>query len=224
MTAAQTIQVRLSFLRENLNRLLSIETRSAEEQTEMETLTAEVSAKEPELRAALAAEDDKQEVLVEGDAETRELALLTERASVGAIILAVTEKRHSLGAELELQQAHGLTENQIPLDMLRVEQRAAGVTTARRTSEPTRRRSWLLSSRTARDRTWEFFARPYPQAMRSIRFWRLARMLVDLTATHRTYRKRTARSTPTSWPLSVSKLAPCTAALTRHDSPAWTRR
>ena len=46
MTAAQTIQVRLSFLRENLNRLLSIETRSAEEQTEMETLTAEVSAKE----------------------------------------------------------------------------------------------------------------------------------------------------------------------------------
>ena len=130
MTAAQTIQVRLSFLRENLNRLLSIETRSAEEQTEMETLTAEVSAKEPELRAALAAEDDKQEVLVEGDAETRELALLTERASVGAIILAVTEKRHSLGAELELQQAHGLTENQIPLDMLRVEQRAAGVTTA----------------------------------------------------------------------------------------------
>ena len=33
MTAAQTIQVRLSFLRENLNRLLSIETRSAEEQT-----------------------------------------------------------------------------------------------------------------------------------------------------------------------------------------------
>ena len=49
---------------------------------------------------------------------------------MGAIILAVTEKRHCLGAELELQQAHGLTENQIPLDMIRVEQRAAGVTTA----------------------------------------------------------------------------------------------
>ena len=32
----------------------------------METLTNEVSAKEPELRAALAAEGDVQEVIVEG--------------------------------------------------------------------------------------------------------------------------------------------------------------
>ena len=130
MTTAQTIQVRLSFLRENLNRLLSIETRSAEEQTEMETLTNEVSVKEPELRAALAAEPDPLEVVTTGDPEARELALLTSKSNMGAIILAVTEKRHCLGAELELQQAHGLAENQIPLDMLRVEQRAAGVTTA----------------------------------------------------------------------------------------------
>ena len=58
MTAAQTIQVKLSSARQRLNELLQVETRSAEEQTEMETLTNEVSAKEPELRAALAAEPD----------------------------------------------------------------------------------------------------------------------------------------------------------------------
>ena len=77
MTAAQTIQLRLSFLRENLNRLLQVETRSAEEQTEMEALTKEVGAKEPELRAALAAEPDPQEVVSHtGDSETRERAEL----------------------------------------------------------------------------------------------------------------------------------------------------
>ena len=130
MTAAQTIQIRLSECRQRLNELLGIETRSAEEQTEMEALTNEVSAKEPELRAALAAEPDPQEVVVEGDAETRELALLTERANVGAVLLAVTEKRNCLGPELELQQAHKLAENQIPLSMLQIEQRAAGLTTA----------------------------------------------------------------------------------------------
>ena len=130
MTAAQTIQIRLSECRQTLNTLLQVETRSDEQQTEMEALTAEVSKREPELRAALAAEPDPNEVRVEGDAETRELAQLTGRANAGAIIMAVTEKRNSIGAELELQQHHKLAENQIPIDMLRVEQRAAGVTTA----------------------------------------------------------------------------------------------
>ena len=130
MTAAQTLMLKLSSARQRLNELLQVETRSAEEQTEMETLTAEVSAKEPELRAALAAEPDPLEVVTTGDPEARELAQLTAKSNMGAIILAVTEKRNCLGAELELQQAHGLAENQIPLDMLRVEQRAAGLTTA----------------------------------------------------------------------------------------------
>ena len=110
--------------------LLQVETRSDEQQTEMEALTAEVSKREPELRAALAAEPDPRETSVAGDPEARELAQLTERANAGVIIMAVTEKRNSIGAELELQQHHKLAENQIPISMLRVEQRAAGVTTA----------------------------------------------------------------------------------------------
>ena len=131
MTQSQKIMIRLSSCRQEINELLGIEDRSAEQTAQMESLTKEVSTKEPELRAALAAEDDKQEVVTPtGDAEDRELAQLTARSNVGSIILSVTEKRHSLGAELELQQAHGLAENQMPLDMLRTEQRAAGVTTA----------------------------------------------------------------------------------------------
>ena len=84
MTAVQTIQIRLSECRQRLNTLLQVETRSAEEQTEMETLTTEVGAKEPELRAAIASEPDPQEVVTTGDPEARELAQLTERANVGS--------------------------------------------------------------------------------------------------------------------------------------------
>ena len=58
MTPAQTIQLRLSECRQSLNTLLQVETRSDEQQTEMESLTAEVSKREPELRAALASEPD----------------------------------------------------------------------------------------------------------------------------------------------------------------------
>ena len=135
MTAAQTLMLKLSSARQRLNELLQVETRSAEEQTEMETLTAEVSAKEPELRAALAAEDDKQEVLVEGDAETRELAQLTERANVGDILSSDTfEKRQTSGEAAELQKHFSLGSHQIPLEMLRinrsVEERAAATVPA----------------------------------------------------------------------------------------------
>ena len=129
MTAAQTIQIRLSTCRQTLNELLQVETRSAEQQTEMEALTKEVSAKEPELRAAIAAEPDPEEVLVKGDAETRELAQLTERANVGDILSATFEKRQTTGEAAELQKHFGLGSHQVPLSMLRtnraVEERAA---------------------------------------------------------------------------------------------------
>ena len=121
MTAAQTIQVKLSTCRQRLNELLQVETRSAEEQTEMEALTNEVNSKEPELRAALAAEDDQQEVVTTADAETRELRQLTEKASVGDILLATFEKRQTEGAPAELQKHYGLGSHQVPLEMLRVD-------------------------------------------------------------------------------------------------------
>ena len=134
MTAAQTIQVRLSECRQRLNEILLVETRSEDETAELEKLTQEVGAKEPELRAALAAEPDQQEVLVEGDAETRELQRLTERADVGSILSATFEKRQTSGEAAELQKHFGLGSHQVPLEMLRinrgVEERAAATVPA----------------------------------------------------------------------------------------------
>ena len=135
MTAAQQITLKLSTCRQRLNELLQVETQiRTEEQTEMETLTAEVSAKEPELRAALAAEGDKQEVVTTADAETRELRQLTERANVGDILLATLEKRKTEGAPAELQKHYKLGAHQIPLEMLKinsgVEERAAATVPA----------------------------------------------------------------------------------------------
>ena len=134
MTAAQTIQVKLSSARQRLNELLQVETRSAEEQTEMEALTNEVSAREPELRAALAAEPDKEEIILKGDAASLELRQLTERASIGDIMSATFEKRQTSGEAAELQKHYGLGSHQIPLEMLKinhsVEERAAATVPA----------------------------------------------------------------------------------------------
>ena len=121
MTTAQTIMLKLSSARQRLNELLQVETRSAEQNTEMETLVTEVSEQEPALRAALAAEPDPKEVLVEGDPATRELARLTERANVGEILSATFEKRSTDGAAAEVQQHFGLGSHQVPLSMLRVD-------------------------------------------------------------------------------------------------------
>ena len=142
MTPAQTIQIRLSTCRQTLNELLQVETRSAEQQTEMEALTKEVSAKEPELRAALAAEIPANETRVSGDAETREFAQLTERANVGDILSATFEKRNTSGAAAELQQHYGIGSHQVPLEMLRIDR---GVEDPRRGDGPGEHRRRLTS-------------------------------------------------------------------------------
>ena len=132
MTPAQTIQVRLSFCRENLNRLLSIETRSDEQTAEMEALTNEVSAKEPELRAALAAEADPQEVVTPTeDAEGRERRELREKVKVSDHLAAAMEGRGLDGAAQEYNQALGLrATGSFPLELLTpaVEERAVTTT------------------------------------------------------------------------------------------------
>ena len=102
MTAAQTIQLKLSSCRQRLNELLSVETRSAEEQTEMETLTNEVSVKEPELRAALAAEDNTQEVVTAAnDPETRERLELRSKTGIADFLRAAASGTSVVGAAAE---------------------------------------------------------------------------------------------------------------------------
>ena len=138
MTASQKLQIRASSIRARLLAINGLEgdAYTDEIRSESDTLTTEFTDVETRLRAALVVEGDETEkrdrAYQTGETpEARELRELTGRANAGAIIMAVTEKRNCLGAELELQQAHGLAENQIPLDQCcAVEQRAAGVTTA----------------------------------------------------------------------------------------------
>ena len=134
MTILQGLQVKQSEVREKICKLLALETRTEEQDAELVTLTAEGQKIEPEIRAALVAEPDPAETRVEGDAETRELQRLTERASVGDILSATFEKRQTSGEAAELQKHFGLGSHQVPLEMLRidrgVEERAAATVPA----------------------------------------------------------------------------------------------
>ena len=130
MTRKQKLLLEQSEKRQKINELLDKEDRSADENTELETLTARMQAMEPELRAAIVAE---------GETETRaatefgadgqgpaELRALIAGASVGDIFTAVVEHRATAGQTAELQTHYGLGANSIPLALLRgpVESRA----------------------------------------------------------------------------------------------------
>ena len=120
MTQSQKIMCRLSECRQALNVLLGVETRSAEQNTEMETLTKEVSEQEPALRAALAAEPDPNETHGEGDASDLELRSLIADASPGKILSAVHARRNTDGREAEIQSHYKVGGNEIPHAMLEV--------------------------------------------------------------------------------------------------------
>ena len=128
MTNSQKLMVRASEIRQRLNECAGLEgdALTTEIRSEVDSLTTEYNDCETRLRAAIVAEDGSPSGV--DDAEARELRELTGRASLGRIIAGVVERRQSDGADLELQQHHGLPSHVIPLDLLRdpaaVEQRA----------------------------------------------------------------------------------------------------
>ena len=130
MTALQTLLIREGEIKARNAEITLMEGESLSEEVRAEGTALTTEYRDLQTRINAARISDPTIEVTGDDAESRELQRLTEQANAGAIILAVTEKRNCSGAELELQQAHGLAENQIPLDMLRVEQRAAGLTTA----------------------------------------------------------------------------------------------
>ena len=85
----------------------------------MDTLTTEYADTETKLRAAIVADDGTQHRGAADDAEARELAELTGRASLGRILAGVVEHRQADGAEAELQSHLRMPSNVIPLDLLR---------------------------------------------------------------------------------------------------------
>ena len=116
MTKSQQLTVRMSEIRQKLNELLGVEERSAEQSTEIETLTAEAQKLEPELRAAIVAEGSTETRTVEVDAEHRERLELRGRSHLGAFLLAALQGREVAGAELEYRQALGF-QHGIPIDI-----------------------------------------------------------------------------------------------------------
>ena len=109
MTAAQTIMIRLSTCRQQLNELLGVEDRSAAQHVLMEALTAEVSKREPELRAALAAEDDPQEKITKtGDPEQRERRELRAKTGIADFLRAAVGGSAVVGAAAEYASACGV--------------------------------------------------------------------------------------------------------------------
>ena len=83
----------------------------------MVTLTARLQELEPELRAAIVAEEAT-EVRTEGAGEGAELRALADRCNVGSIFAAVLEHRNVEGPERELQSHYSLAGNMIPLELL----------------------------------------------------------------------------------------------------------
>ena len=120
MLKSQLLTIELSEKRQKINELLALETRSKEQDAELETVTRRAQAIEPELRAALTAEGTAEAAgLADNTPENRELRALSDNASMGRILQATVEHRATSGAEKEIQDHFRLDGNQIPLIMLR---------------------------------------------------------------------------------------------------------
>ena len=133
MTRKQKLLIEQSEKRQKINELLDKEDRSADEQTELESLTTRMQAIEPELRAAIVAEgaaETRDRTEFGDDAAGRELRALVADASAGAIFAATLEHRATDGRTAELQKHFGLAPNQVPLAMLRSPVEARAVTPA----------------------------------------------------------------------------------------------
>ena len=126
MREALKVALRRSEVRQRLNEIggLSGDDLTTEVKAELDTLTAEYSELEIRGRALAVAEDaEAHERQTEGSKTDTEYRKLVDSASVGKIFEAVVEHRATDGAEKEIQEEHGLSGNQVPLDLL-VETRA----------------------------------------------------------------------------------------------------
>ena len=118
MTPVQTIQLRMSELREKINGMVEVRDGDADKLAERQKLTAELKAQEVELRAAIEADDAD-----DTTSESREWGDVSSRFDLGELFTNVMEHRASAGAIGEVQKERGLAPNDIPTEML-MEERA----------------------------------------------------------------------------------------------------
>ena len=125
MTNAQRLELRASEIRQRLNELSGIETGELtdEHRSEMETLSVEYADVERQKRAAILAGDTPTETPEpeSGDAETREIDGLIQRAEIREYLTSAAQGNHVQGAERELRQAilgDAVDETYMPVDIL----------------------------------------------------------------------------------------------------------
>lgn len=123
MTNLQRIALRMSEVRQRLNEIAGLEgdALTDEVRAEADKLGTEYRDLETRHRAAIVAEGEEESRAAAEfeDPESRELARLESRASIGAVYGAAIEHRSTDGETAELQQHLGLSPNQIPLALLR---------------------------------------------------------------------------------------------------------
>ena len=110
-----------------INKLGTLETRSTDQDVELTTARAESIDVNEQIIAAVDAEEARvaaARLVHTTDPEVRGRRALCGRANVGEMFTAVMERRSVDGANLEVQQAFDCGPNQVPLEMLRLEQRA----------------------------------------------------------------------------------------------------
>ena len=119
MTKSQRLQIEQSEKRQKLNDLLALDELTDEQRGELETLTKRMQQLEVELRAAIVAEGEAETRARESapDTEQRERLELRSRASLTSYVQAAIAGRRVAGAELELLQAAGVGDGQIPIEL-----------------------------------------------------------------------------------------------------------
>ena len=123
MTHRGRLTIELSEKRERINALLGMPTAELTDElrAEMATVTTRLQAIEPELRAAIVAEENDPRLRgaqANGDGEHAEIRRVLNSSNMGRIITCSLEHRATEGAEDELQKHYKLAPNQIPLAML----------------------------------------------------------------------------------------------------------
>ena len=117
MTTLQKLQVKQSEIRESINALLGKDERSQDETADMERLTGEAQGLEVELRAALVASPDPQEVVTDtADPETRERLEIRSKTGLADFFAAAAGGREVVGAAREYADACGVSAlNRLPM-------------------------------------------------------------------------------------------------------------
>ena len=119
MTILQKLHLRQSEIREAINGLLGQAERSQEETAALEKLTGEAQGLEVELRAALVAEPDPQEVVTPtGDPEARERLEIRSKTGLADFLSAAAGGREVTGAAKDYAASVGCSPlNRLPLDI-----------------------------------------------------------------------------------------------------------